>query len=331
MKKRLIITGVILLLIGVITILTMTFSTPKEDDNLTTINLAEVSHTIFYAPQYAAIQNGYFEEEGMEINLILTPGADKVAAALLSKDADIGLSGSEATIYVYNGGEQDYLKTFAQLTQKDGSFLVSRTPIENFTLEDLRGKTVIGGRRGGMPEMTFEYVLRQNGMDPKTDLTIDTSVEFAAMGGAFIGGDDDFVTLFEPTALEVEQQGYGYVVASIGELGGVVPYTSYSARISFIEENPDLIAGFNRAVQKGLDYVHSHSDEEVAKTILSFFPDTSLNDLTEVVGRYREINAWPTTTSFTEESFNHLQDIMIDAGELEEKVPYSELSYQISE
>lgn len=331
MKKRLIITGIILLLIGVITILTMTFSTPKEDDNLTTINLAEVSHTIFYAPQYAAIQNGYFEEEGMEINLILTPGADKVAAALLSKDADIGLSGSEATIYVYNGGEQDYLKTFAQLTQKDGSFLVSRTPIENFTLEDLRGKTVIGGRRGGMPEMTFEYVLRQNGMDPKTDLTIDTSVEFAAMGGAFIGGDDDFVTLFEPTALEVEQQGYGYVVASIGELGGVVPYTSYSARISFIEENPDLIAGFNRAVQKGLDYVHSHSDEEVAKTILSFFPDTSLNDLTEVVGRYREINAWPTTTSFTEESFNHLQDIMIDAGELEEKVPYSELSYPISE
>lgn len=331
MKKRLIITGVILLLIGVITALTMTFSTPKEDDNLTTINLAEVSHTIFYAPQYAAIQNGYFEEEGMEINLILTPGADKVAAALLSKDADIGLSGSEATIYVYNGGEQDYLKTFAQLTQKDGSFLVSRTPIENFTLEDLRGKTVIGGRRGGMPEMTFEYVLRQNGMDPKTDLTIDTSVEFAAMGGAFIGGDDDFVTLFEPTALEVEQQGYGYVVASIGELGGVVPYTSYSARISFIEENPDLIVGFNRAVQKGLDYVHSHSDEEVAETILSFFPDTSLNDLTEVVGRYREIDAWPTTTSFTEESFNHLQDIMIDAGELEEKVPYSELSYQISE
>lgn len=331
MKKRLIITGVILLLIGVITALTMTFSTPKEDDNLTTINLAEVSHTIFYAPQYAAIQNGYFEEEGMEINLILTPGADKVAAALLSKDADIGLSGSEATIYVYNGGEQDYLKTFAQLTQKDGSFLVSRTPIENFTLEDLRGKTVIGGRRGGMPEMTFEYVLRQNGMDPKTDLTIDTSVEFAAMGGAFIGGDDDFVTLFEPTALEVEQQGYGYVVASIGELGGVVPYTSYSARISFIEENPDLIAGFNRAVQKGLDYVHSHSDEEVAETILSFFPDTSLNDLTEVVERYREINAWPTTTSFTEESFNHLQDIMIDAGELEEKVPYSGLSYPISE
>lgn len=331
MKKRLIITGVILLLIGVITALTMTFSTPKEDDNLTTINLAEVSHTIFYAPQYAAIQNGYFEEEGMEINLILTPGADKVAAALLSKDADIGLSGSEATIYVYNGGEQDYLKTFAQLTQRDGSFLVSRTPIENFTLEDLRGKTVIGGRRGGMPEMTFEYVLRQNGMDPKTDLTIDTSVEFAAMGGAFIGGNDDFVTLFEPTALEVEQQGYGYVVASIGELGGVVPYTSYSARISFMEENPDLIAGFNRAVQKGLDYVHSHSDEEVAETILSFFPDTSLNDLTEVVGRYREIDAWPATTSFTEESFNHLQDIMIDAGELEEKVPYSELSYPISE
>ena len=327
MKKRLIITGLAFLIIGSVIVISMLLNKPKENTNLTKINLAEVSHTIFYAPQYVAIQNGYFEEEGIEINLILTPGADKVAAALLSKDADIGLSGSEATIYVYNGGEEDYLKTFAQLTQKDGSFLVSRTPIENFSLEDLKGKTVIGGRRGGMPEMTFEYVLRQNGIDPKQDLAIDTSVEFAAMGGAFIGGDDDFVTLFEPTALEIEQQGYGYVVASIGELGGIVPYTSYSARTSFIEQNKDLIDGFNRAIQKGLDYVHNHTDQEVAETILSSFPDTSLSDLTKVIGRYREIEAWPKTTNFTEESFNHLQDIMIDAGELEQKVPYSELSY----
>lgn len=331
MKKRLMITGIIFLLVGGIIILGMQFSTSKKDNHLTKINLAEVSHTIFYAPQYVAIENGYFKEEGIEINLILTPGADKVAAALLSKDADIGLSGSEATIYVYNGGEEDYLKTFAQLTQKDGSFLVSRTKIEDFSLEDLRGKTIIGGRRGGMPEMTFEYVLKQNGINPKSDLMIDTSVEFAAMGGAFIGGDDDFVTLFEPTALEIEQQGYGYVVASIGELGGVVPYTSYSARISFIEENPELIDGFNRAIQKGLDYVHNHSDEEVAQTILASFPDTSLSDLTKVIGRYREIEAWPKTTNFTEEAFNHLQDIMIDAGELEEKVPYSELSYSNNE
>lgn len=164
------------------------------------IVLAEVAHTIFYAPQYVAIENGYFEEFGIDVELLLTPGADKVAAAVLSGDADIGFSGSEATIYVYNGGEKDYLKTFAQLTQKDGSFLVSREKYDNFTLDDLKGKDVIGGRAGGMPEMTFEWALKQNNIDPKTDLNIDTSIAFAAMGSAFIGGQGDFVTLFEPSA-----------------------------------------------------------------------------------------------------------------------------------
>ena len=325
MKKRLIITGVILLLIGVITALTMTFSTPKEDDNLTTINLAEVSHTIFYAPQYAAIQNGYFEEEGMEINLILTPGADKVAAALLSKDADIGLSGSEATIYVYNGGEQDYLKTFAQLTQKDGSFLVSRTPIENFTLEDLKGKTIIGGRIGGMPEMTLEWTLTEAGIDPKNDLTIDTSIEFAAMSGAFIGGTGDFVSLFEPNALQLEKQGYGYVVASLGELGGVVPYTSYNTKKSYLEENPEIIEGFTKAIQKGLDYVHSHTASEIADVILDYFPDTSRDDLETIIQRYKDIDSWFTTTYITEENFNHIQEIAENAGQLDTRAPYDKL------
>ena len=165
------------------------------------MTLAEVAHTIFYAPQYVAIEKGYFEEYGIDINLILTSGADKVTAAVLSGDADIGFCGSEATIYVYNGGEKDYLKTFAQLTQKDGTFLVSREKIENFTLDDLKGKTIIGGRAGGMPEMTFEYALRQNGINPKTDVNIDTSVAFAAMSGAFIGGQGDFVTLFEDNVI----------------------------------------------------------------------------------------------------------------------------------
>ena len=299
----------------------------KNENKRTKVTLAEVAHTIFYAPQYVAIEKGYFKEVGIDIDLILTAGADKVTAAVLSGDADIGFCGSEGTIYVYNAKEKDYLKTFAQLTQKDGSFLVSRKKIDNFTLNDLKGKSVIGGRAGGMPEMTFEWALKQNGIDPKNDLEIDTSIAFAAMGGAFISGQGDFVTLFEPNALEIEQQGYGYVVASIGELGGVVPYTSYSARGSYIEKNSELISNFTKAIQKGLDFVHNSSDKEVAEAILSQFPDTSLNDLEKVVARYRKIDAWPKTTKFSEESFDHLQDIMIDNGVLNSKVSYDKLIY----
>lgn len=315
----------ILLLIGLMFLLDLNKGDNKKD--LEKIRVAEVAHTVFYAPQYAAISQGFFEEEGLDVELILTPGADKVTAAVLSGDVEIGFSGSEACIYVYNAGEKDYLKTFAQLTQKDGSFLVSRQKIDNFTLDDLKGKSVIGGRQGGMPEMTFEWALRQNGIDPTKDLDIDTSVAFAAMGGAFIGGQGDFVTLFEPNALQIEKQGFGYVVASIGELGGVVPYTSYSARNSYLEKNPEIIEKFTRAIQKGLDFVHNHSDEEVAKAILDFFPDTSLTDLIGVMERYRSIDAWPTTTTFSSESFYHLQDIMMAANELDNTVKYEDLIY----
>lgn len=329
MKKKIIIfivAGILILLLAALVLFDFNKEN-KDGEKLTQITLAEVTHSIFYAPQYVAIEQGYFEEVGIDIELILTSGADKVTAAVLSKDADIGFCGSEGTIYVYNGGEKDYLKTFAQLTQKDGSFIVSRENIEDFSLEDLKGKTILGGRAGGMPEMTLEYALKQNGINPEKDVTVDTSVEFAAMGGAFIGGQGDFVTLFEPNALELEQEGYGYVVASLGELGGVVPYTSYSARISFIEENKELINNFTKAVQKGLDYVHNHTDEEVAKAIINQFPDTSLEDITKVVKRYRDIDAWPETTEFSEDSFNHLQDIMLDYGAIDEKVPYEELIY----
>lgn len=317
----------VIILVGIISFFIFNFNRDNKDSNLKKIRVAEVAHTIFYAPQYAAVSQGYFEEEGLDVELILTPGADKVTAAVLSGDAQIGFSGSEACIYVYNAGEKDYLKTFAQLTQKDGSFLVSRKKIDNFTLNDLKGKNVIGGRKGGMPEMTFEWALRQNGIDPVNDLNIDTSIAFAAMSGAFIGGQGDFVTLFEPNALQVEKQGFGYVVASIGELGGVVPYTSYSARISYIDNNPEIIEKFTRAIQKGLDFVHKNSDEEVAKAVIDFFPDTSMNDLIGVIKRYREIEAWPTTTNFEEESFYHLQDIMTAANELDSKVNYSDLIY----
>ena len=327
--KKIIYSIICILIIGMIFLLFMLDLNKGDNnkDNLEKIKVAEVAHTVFYAPQYAAISQGFFEEEGLDVELILTPGADKVTAAVLSGDAQIGFSGSEACIYVYNAGEKDYLKTFAQLTQKDGSFLVSRQKYDNFTLDDLKGKSVIGGRQGGMPEMTFEWALRQNNIDPVNDLNIDTSIAFAAMSGAFIGGQGDFVTLFEPNALQIEKQGLGYVVASIGELGGVVPYTSYSARSSYLEKNPEIIEKFTSAIQKGLDYVHNSSDEEVANAILSFFPDTSLNDLAGVIERYRSIDAWPTTTKFSSESFYHLQEIMQAANELNSAVKYEDLIY----
>ena len=301
------------------------FNTEKKKENIT---LAEVAHTLFYAPLYVAIENGYFIDNNLDIELILTSGADKVSSALLSGDADIGLCGAEATIYVYNGGEKNYLKTFAQLTQKDGTFIVSRKKIKDFTLDDLKGKTIIGGRAAGMPEMTLEYALLQNGIDPKNDVNIDTSIAFPAMSGTFIGGYGDFVTLFEPTASQVEKSGYGYVVASVGELGGIVPYTSFSARKKYIDNNPLKISAFNKAIKKGLDFVHTHTDEEVAKVILPQFPDSSLSDITAAVKRYRKSKVWPETTTFKKSSFDHLQDIMITYGELDKKVAYKDLIYK---
>ena len=328
MKKRIFIYFVGVIIIFIIACGCL-FNLNKKDENIETVTLAEVAHTVFYAPMYVAIEEGYFEENGIKIDLILTSGADKVTAAVLSGDAQIGFSGSEATIYVYNGGEKDYLKTFSQLTQKDGTFIVSRERIDNFKLSDLKGKTVIGGRAAGMPEMTFEYALKQNGIDPRIDLNIDTSVAFPAMAGAFISGQGDFVTLFEPTASQVEKQGYGYVMESVGKLGGTVPYTSFSARKSFIKENKDLIKSFDKAIQKGLDYVHNHSDKEVAEAIIKQFPDSKISELEDAVKRYRENDTWPTTTKFSKKSFDHLQDIMIDYGEITEKVPYSKLMYKI--
>ena len=299
------------------------------DNKLEKIKVAEVTHSVFYAPQYAAIAKGYFKEEGLDIDLVLTSGADNVMAAVLSGDVQIGLSGSEATIYVYNNNEKDYVKTFAQLTQKDGSFIISRKDIKDFKLEDLKDKYIIGGRTGGMPEMTLEWVLKQNGIDPKSDLTIDTSIQFASMAGAFIGGTGDFVTLFEPLATKVVNEGYGYVVASLGELGGIVPYTAYNAKKSYIEKNPEVIEKFTKGVQKGLDYVNNNSSEEIANTILEFFPDTTKNDLISAINRYKDNNTWPNNTTFSEESFSLMQNIIVNAGQLDKDkmVKYSDLIY----
>lgn len=324
MKKYLI--GVIILFLVIIITIYSIFK-DEEKSNLTKVTLAEVAHTIFYAPQYVAINNGYFEEEGIELEVVLANGADAVMSAVLSGDVDIGFSGTEATIYVYNGGEKDYVKTFAGLTKRDGTFLVSREKYDNFTLNDLKGKTVIGGRKGGMPEMTFEWSLRENGIDPKADLNIDTSIAFAAMQGAFIGGTGDFVTLFEPNALSVEQNGYGYVVAYIGQLGGEVPYTAYNARTSYIENNKEIIKNFTKAINKGLQFVKENDAKTIAECIIDFFPDTSINDLTKIVDRYKQGDAWKENITINEEEFKHIQDIMIASNELDNYVEYDKLIY----
>lgn len=297
----------------------------KNNNTLKKVVVAEVAHSIFYAPMYVAYTEGYFKEEGLNVEIILTAGADKVTAAVLSDDVNIGFCGSESTIYLYNEGVKDYLVNFAGLTKKDGSFLVSRKKYDNFTVENLKGKTIIGGRKGGMPEMTLKWALKENGIDYVDDVIIDTSIAFNAMSGAFIGGQGDFVSLFEPNALELEKQGLGYVVASIGELGGIVPYTAFNAKKSYIENNPDVIEGFTKAIQKGLDYVHNNSSKDIASKILSEFPDTSLTDLEKIIDRYKNIDSWFKTTYINEDNFIHIEEIMENAKELSKRVPYDKL------
>lgn len=321
MKKNLFVYILVILLLGLTAIFIFR---PKNNDNLKKIKVAEVAHSVFYTPQYVAHALGYFKDEGLDVEIILTAGADAVAASVLSGDVNIGFCGSEATIYIYNNGEKDYLVNFAGLTKKDGSFIVSRKKIDNFKLTDLKGKYIIGGRKAGMPEMTLEWILKENGINLK-DVTIDTSIAFPAMSGSFIGGTGDFVSLFEPNALKIEEQGYGYVVASLGELGGEVPYTVYNARKSYIENNMDVITSFSNAIQKGLDFTHSHSAEEIAKIILDYFPDTSLDDLTKLVDRYKKIDSWYKTTYIDEDSYNHVLEIIDAAGELKGIAPYDKL------
>ena len=297
------------------------FQNQKSD--LKKVRVAEVTHSIFYAPQYLAHSLGYFEEEGLDVEFILTSGADKVTTAVLSGDVEIGFCGSEATIYVYNNGEKDYLVNFAGLTKKDGSFLVSRKK-ESFDIKNLVGKHIIAGRKAGMPAMTLEYALNQNGVKT-SEVNFDTSIDFASTTGAFIGGTGDYVSVFEPTASSLEKQGVGHIVASIGELGGTVPYTAYNARLSYIKNNEDVIKGFTKAIDKALVYVKEHNSNEIAESISSYFPDTSLNDITAIVDRYKNIDAWFDNTNISEKDFNHVMDIMENAGELTNRAPYSKL------
>ena len=300
-------------------------SKKADDGKLTPLTLCEVAHSIFYAPQYAAIELGYFKEEGIDLTLFNGSGADNVMTALISGDADIGFMGSEASIYVYREGAEDYAVNFAQLTQRAGNFLVGREADPDFQWSDLIGKKVLGGRKGGMPQMVFEYILRRNGIDPATDLTIDQSIDFGLTAAAFTSNDADYTVEFEPFATGLELEGSGYVVASLGVDSGYVPYTAYSALGSYMDKNPELIQRFTNAIQKGLDYVNSHSAEEIAAVIAPQFAETDPERIAVIVGRYLDQDTWKENTVFTEESFALLQDILEEAGELTERVPYDQL------
>ncbi len=300
-------------------------NSPKAESSLTPVTLNEVAHSIFYAPQYAAIELGYFEEEGIDLTLVNGAGADKVMTALVSGDADIGFMGSEASIYTYAQGAEDYAVNFAQLTQRAGNFLVGREPDANFSWDKLKGTKVLGGRAGGMPQMVFEYILKKNGIDPKTDLTIDQSINFGLTAAAFTSNDANYTVEFEPFATGLELEKGGYVVASLGTDSGYVPYTAYSAKKSYMAAHPDVIQKFTNAIQKGMDYVNSHSAEEIAKVIQPQFKETPLENITIIVDRYKSQDTWKDDLVFEKDSFELLQNILEEAGELQNRVPYEDL------
>ncbi|QXM05543.1 ABC transporter substrate-binding protein [Crassaminicella indica] len=314
----------IAIILSLLMLLSITF-TGCGEKALTKVRVAEVTHSVFYAPQYVAISEGFFKEEGLEIELINGQGADKTMTALLSNQVDIGFMGPEASVYVFNQGKDDYAVNFAQLTQRDGSFLVAREPMPSFTFKDLIGKTIIGGRKGGMPEMTLEYVLKKNNVFPGKDVNVRTDIQFAVMAGAFTGGEGDFVTLFEPVASKLEKTGAGYIVASIGEAGGYIPYTCYCAKKSFIEKEPETIQKFTNAIYKGMKWVENHTPEEIAKSISQQFPDADISILTAVAKRYKEQDTWKPDLILTEEGLNHMMDIIELAGELDKRAPYEKI------
>ncbi|MBZ2175582.1 ABC transporter substrate-binding protein [Schnuerera sp. xch1] len=313
-------------LILLLTLLMVTVLTGcQQNKKLRKITLVEVTHSLFYTPQYVALAQGFFEEEGLDVEIADGKGADKVMAALLSGEADIGFMGPEASIYVYNEGRGNYAINFAQLTQRDGSFLVGREPDPNFTWDKLEGKEVLGGRKGGVPYMTLEYVIKKHGLTPGENVNLRTDVQFDVLSGAFVGGEGEYVSLFEPVASSLEKEGKGYVVASIGREGGYIPYTCYSALKSTIEEDPELIQSFTNALYKGMLWVQNHSLEEIAKVVKPYFPDTEDDILVSLIERYRDQDSWKPDPIISEEGLDHLMEIMEMAGELDQRADYDEI------
>lgn len=326
MKKKIIISILILIIIviiiGVIIIKKQNNNTNGEN---IVIKMNEVTRSVFYAPQYVAINNGYFKDYGIDIELMTGQGADAVMTSVLSGEAQIGFAGPEASIYVYNEGKEDYTQVFAQLTKRDGSFLVSKDKLSDFKWEYLKGKKIIPGRKGGVPYMTLEYVIKQHGLNPKTDLKLDDSIKFDLMASAFTSGSADFVTLFEPTASNIQNLEKGYIVASVGKESGEIPYTAYFAKKSYIQKNEQTIQDFTNAIYKGQKWVKEHTSKEIAETIQNFFPETDLNLLETAIQSYKDIDAWNENPILKENSFNKLQDVMSLAGELEKKAPYDKI------
>ena len=320
--KKIIISLIILII--VIFGLLLTFNKKSKDNNLKHIKVAEVAHSIFYAPWYVAIENDYFKDEGLDVEVILTSGANNVVAAVLSNDVNIGFCGPEATIYIYNEGEKDYIKTFSGLTKRDGQFTVSREKKNNFNINDLIGSEVLAGRIGGMPELNFENALRNSNVNVNS-VNINTTVEFGALSGAFISGVGDYVNLFEPNATQLEKMGFGYVVGSIGELSGEMPYTAFNARSSYIEKNKDTIKKFTNAISRGLEFVNENDSETIANVIIDEFPDTSINDMVTIIDRYKKNDSWLLTPYISEDSFKNLEDIMIKSNQIDNYVNYNDL------
>ena len=312
----------------------MLFSLASCNNNDNKITIAEVTHSLFYAPLYIAKNAGFFNDVGLDIDIVTTPGADKVMASLLSKDAQIGLMGPEASVYVYNNGQENYAINFAQLTQKDGSFLLGREKIDNFKYSMLKGKTIIGGRKGGMPEMTLEHVLKkngltitQNGKDKNADVNIRVDVSFDATSGVFVAGESDYVTAFEPTASQIEATKKGYIVSSIGKDSGIVPYTCFSSVKSYFENNKDKLKKFTNAIKKGLDYINNNETNKIIEYLKPSFITSKDEEIISVINNYKKIEAWPNKLGFTQDNFNKLIDIVKEAGELDKdtKIPYDKI------
>lgn len=309
MKRKLTKITSVVALIGV---LAMSFVSCTKDKNteLTTVRLNEVVRSVFYAPMYAAISQGFFEEEGIAIDLSTGQGADKTMQQVLSGNADVGFCGPEQVIYINNQGREDYPVLFAKLTQRDGAFLVGRTEEPNFEWKSLEGKELIGGRPGGMPQMSFEYVLKENGLDPKTDVNLVTNLDFTATAGAFKAGTGEYVTLFEPTASMLEKEGTGKIIASIGESAGEIPYTCFFSSKSYMDENQEIIESFTRAIYKGQQWVMESSDEEVADAIIEYFPGAEKDIIVNVISNYKKIDALASNPRIEEQELNRLMDII---------------------
>ena len=297
----------------------------SADPSYQKITLNEVAHSIFYAPQYVAVEKDYFKDEGIEIELMTGFGADKVMTSLLSGDTQIGFMGSEASVYTWQEGAEDQMVNFAQLTQRAGNFLVARKEMPNFKWTDLKGKNVIGGRKGGMPEMVFEYILKKNNLEPFKDVSIDQNIDFGSTGAAFSGGKGDFTVEFEPGATLLEGEGVGVVAASLGVDSGYVPYTAYCAKDSYIKSNRETIQHFTNALQKGMDFVSTHSSKEIAEVISPQFKETSPATIEKIVDRYKKQDTWKKDLIFQKESFDLLLDILDSAGELKKAAPYDRL------